>query len=167
MAMDAALKAKLNSMKTAWKAAKEDPKSQGSGYVTVPDGRYIAVLTAAVVAPSQAGNLQIKWSYTIDEGEQAGNTTYKYDNLERAEGMPYIIRDLRRLGIDTDGLDVTEIPDAVEKLADMRPKVKLRLTTTKSKTGGDDFQNCYIDELLEYTNDANSNVDDDPNSDPQ
>jgi hypothetical protein len=139
--MDNALKKKLKVAQNNWQSARERAK-ESTGFTEVPDGRYLAHLTNAVIGESRSsGRLQIQWTWTVSDGEFEGDTKLDFDGLETEDNLVFLGRKLSRFGYELPE-DITAIADILEELIEKRPLARIRL-----KTKGE-FQNVYVDKLM-------------------
>ena len=139
--MDNALKKKLKVAQDNWQSARERAK-ESTGFTEVPDGRYLANLTNAVIGESRSsGRLQIQWTWTVSDGEFEGDTKLDFDGLETEDNLVFLGRKLSRFGYELPE-DITAIADILEELIEKRPLARIRLKTKC------EFQNVYVDKLM-------------------
>lgn len=137
---------KLASLKKKWAAAREEAKT--SPFSTVEDGRYIARLTGSKIGESSKGNLGLTTEFTIVQGEETGTRLTRWDGLERDEGLPYVARHLKALGLEIDELDLENVEEQMGERVKERPAFRIRV-----KTNGD-FQNIYVDKEVDVEDDV-------------
>ncbi len=147
MAKNASFLNKLTGLKKKWDAAKAAAESQQGQFAEVPDGVYVARLTESVVHQSEKGNVGVLTKLVILSGEEKGNTVTRWDGLEREEGLPYVIRFLRSLGVEMDDVSIDDLEDALKGLTKKHPVCKIRLKTKEGEKG--EFQNVYINKIVE------------------
>ena len=154
--MDQKLKNKLQKAQDNWVSARSRA-NESTGFTEVPDGRYLAHLTAAQIGESKSsGRLQIQWTWTIADGEFEGDTKLDFDGLETEDNLVFLGRKLARFGYELPE-DITAIADILEELIEKRPLARIRL-----KTRGE-FQNVYVDKIMRSVD--NDEDDDESSSD--
>lgn len=129
----------------AWDKAKARANDKQGDWENLPDGKYIAQLAGAEINNSQGESqrLQVKMEYVVKEGEQQGNSIFKYLGLDKEESLDWMAKELVRLGVDASQLSIEELPDVLEKLLVNKPTVRLKLRTKG------EYQNCYIEKLVD------------------
>ncbi len=132
----------LGGLKGMWKKARERA-NEGGSWENLPDGKYIAQLSTAELGNSEKGRFQCKMEYVVKEGEQAGQSIYKYMGLDKEESLDWMAKELVRLGVDATQLEAEELPAALEGLVKSKPTVRLKLRTKG------EYQNCYIEKLVD------------------
>jgi hypothetical protein len=135
-------------LERSWKEAlgKKDEVFQGFD----PEaGRYPVRITMAEKGESKKGRKQVVWEYVFLDGEYKGKTYRSYENLERAENLPYLMRALERLGYEAP--DSTQgLVDVLKSITKTKPAIRLNITRTENKNKpGDYFTNVSIEKLLD------------------
>ncbi len=136
-------------IKKLWKKAKVQAEDAPDFMATVEDGRYIAKLIGAVIKVSATEKAwkHLEWLWEILEGDAEGENIYKRTGLETEDNIMFFIRDLARLDVDTDSLEIDsekDIEELMEALVEEGVIARLRTRTVDSG-----FQNVYIDKLIE------------------
>lgn len=114
------------------------------GFGEYPDGKYKSRLISCELKESSAGNLNMVFVFEIKEAADeslVGAKVSKWCDIEREDGLSYLIRDLRRFGIEIE--DATDIEKVAALLDEQKPEVKITLKT------GNSGQFTYIDKVLE------------------
>jgi hypothetical protein len=144
------IKKQLRAASDRWNAAKTSSVAQTDGFVNLPDGAYLMKLNDASIGLSQtSGRLQITWNYTVMEGEKTGDSHRVYDGLDATDArdpLPYVLRTIRRFGVNIDVLKIDELPEVLLQLSALHPLIKCRLAT--STKNGKTFQNTYVDQVM-------------------
>lgn len=134
---------KLAGLKKGWKQAQENiAKGGGGDFTKLEPGRYKGRVTDGEVNESQAGRFQCFMELTVTEGESKGESQRKYWGLDKAEHLPYLMRDIQRLGFDAPD-DPEELEDVLKKIVKKKPLISFRV-----KEAGE-FLNIYFDKLLD------------------
>jgi FKBP-type peptidyl-prolyl cis-trans isomerase len=140
---------RLKNMGKLWKRAKKNEPSLPGGRSSIPDGTYIAQLTGAEIRESSNGNLGVSWEWTIvEEGEQTGSTSFQWTGIAEEEQLVWFIRHLRRLGVDTDAIDIADLEQLqalLDEILGQKITARLRLKLN-AKT---DFQDVRIVKLVD------------------
>jgi hypothetical protein len=108
---------------------------------TVPEGTYEATLEKMDLRESNSGNRMVEWTLRIDGPTSRGERVWKTNLLETEEGLKYVKMDLRKCGVDTDKLEITEVPQLLDRLVGTRLLVKVQHK--------DDFVNVRIKKRLD------------------
>lgn len=146
------LQKKLRAMKESWNSSKEEGKKTTTGGTTLTDGRHLCKLTDASLNEGSKGPF-VKLEFTCVEGEETGEKGVRICGLDNEERLVYLQRDLTRLGVDIDELDIEQLPDLLGELAAQAPGVRVTVKTNEG-SDGKMYQNCYIDKLVELNGQA-------------
>lgn len=145
------LKARLKKVGSMWKDACEE--ADDVSLQTLDDGNYIARLTKMDVGQSKSSNrLQITSEWTVVQGDEAGNIAYRYDGLERPEGLPYVVNYLTMLGAENiEDVDMEDLQTEVcDKLVEARPAARIAIVTKG------EFTNLHLRKLVDVDEDVES-----------
>lgn len=135
---------RLANMKKAWADKKEEAKATGGGGVNVPPDFYICRLTDGTIREAGSNDeLHMVLQFTVLEGEQTGEQIPLWDNIQNPERLVYAMRDLRRLNVDTDEMDITDIEEVLKQLIESAPVVRLKV----AQNG--EYTNVYINKVIE------------------
>ena len=126
-----------------WGKAVESANS--SSFENPPDGTYIVQLSSAELGTSKADKVQIKWGFTILEGELAGQTKYDYLGLQNARGLEPLAWRLNAMGFKLEDIDLTKLDAFLEDIVDQGLIMSITLVTAP---GGGDFQNIKNIKML-------------------
>lgn len=137
----------LASMNERWDESKQGYGDMFGGE-TIPAGVYVAQLRKAELCLSKSkGQLQIKRSFAIVDGEQKGRSVRDYMNLETEYGFIFARRFLDVLGFQQ--------PDSPEQLegilaevAKEMPVCKIEVKKTPSNNGGE-FVNIQVNSRVD------------------
>jgi hypothetical protein len=131
---------KLKNANKLWAGAKKKAaeSSQGSEY---EDGKYLARLVKGEITESNAGRLQVAWTWKFEEEPYEGKNKMAYQGLESEDNLVFLARDLDRLGYEAPE-DIATIEEILADINKSKPLARIRL---KSKG---DFQNVYIDKVI-------------------
>jgi len=159
-------------------------KAEPSVGFTVPDGEYVAKITAEAdvfESGSMKGQAYVRFYHTIAKGDLEGRKPSSLcvvgsENDQQAEiAQEQVIRTLKLLLPDLEA-EVAEMPDEgeegmmaleefLEELNDRAPLARISAKTTPSKKDKNvSYQNIYINELLEDVEVEEDDEDDDDNS---
>jgi hypothetical protein len=144
---------RLEKLNKKWGAAKQEAAKTPDGFERMDDGRYVARLTGYTIGESQSGRFQLTTDFAVVQGDEKGQAIRRFDGLEKAESLPYVAKYLQRLGVDLEDFELTELDDVMKKLVEERPAVQLRLVTNG------DFQNVYVDRIVETDDDVDEDED--------
>jgi hypothetical protein len=133
----------LGKLAGGWEETVE--KANASRGENPPDGTYIMQLAGAELCEAKkTGNLQIKWTMTILEGDLAGNNKYDYMGLQGSRGLEPLSWRLGQLGIRLEDVDINKLEEFLTELVSHGPVMKVILKTGKDS----DFQGVKIDKVL-------------------
>jgi hypothetical protein len=149
------MSARLAGLKKKWEAAREAyAENPDGGFNALDDGRYLARLTGADVREGNQDNLGVLFEFTIIQGESTGETTVMWCGIEDEEGMKWLMRHFKRLGVEGVGeIDIDDVEATCLALLEEAPTLRIRLKTRKSKKDGQMYQNTFIEKLVEVSND--------------
>ncbi len=120
-------------------------KATQGGFTNPPDGSYVAQLSGASLEQSRSSNrLQIKWQFTLLEGDQAGTVKNDYQGLEGERSLEFLAWRLRDLGVDVNDVNLERLQDLLDDLVARDMVMKITLKTQKDS----DFQNLRVQKLL-------------------
>jgi hypothetical protein len=150
-------------IKKLWKKGKKQADETPDFGVTVEDGRYLAKLTGGTTKESSTERAwkYLEWQFEVTEGDSVGEIIYRRTGLETEDNIAFLIRDLNKLDVDTDDLEINstdDIDNVMAELVQESPIVRLRL-----KTNNDGYQNVFIDKLIEGSSSPEGSDDDDIN----
>jgi len=107
-----------------------------------PIGTFQVHIDEATLGRSQSSDrLQIHYALTIAVGEYKERTIHKYDGLETPQQAGITRQQLTRLGVDTKGMSIKNLPAALVDLQD-----KYAVITTKQNG---EYFNIYVVRLIE------------------
>lgn len=125
-------------------------------YERHPDGRYVTRLTTAEVCESQSSNRpQVKWGYTIIEGELKGELLWSYDGLDNDESLFYLAKRLGRFGFDPAKIKLRFLQKTLDKLIEQHP-----VCVVRARTKGE-YQNILLDRIIEDYEEDDEDLDED------
>lgn len=145
---------RLKKLGSLWKKGKSEAANMGE-FAAVDDGTYIARLVDAELRESDAGNFGLRSVFVILRGDEKGTQVTRWDGLEREQGMPFVVRYLRSIGIDTDDLEIENLEEALKEVIAEKPAFRIRLKTKPDS----DFQNLYIQKPLGQLEDEDEDED--------
>lgn len=132
----------------AWGKAKDEA---GKGFVDIPPGVYNFQLIGAEITESSNDWLHVAFRFAcISEGEFLGETFVHRCGLEKEESLPFLVRDLQRLGVDTEDVELSSLDDlepVLEDLTSGAPCIRGKLVESG------EFTNLRIQRLLELDDD--------------
>ena len=143
MVLDPKMAAKLKNFNKNFAKEKKRADELG-GFAEIPDGKYLAKVAACDIKNSNAGEMHLVFQFEIMESAEdeslVGAKASKWCNIEKEDGSAYLIRDLRRFGIELE--DLTQLPEVAKMIDDQKPEVKISLKT------GNAGQFTYIDQVI-------------------
>lgn len=136
MAKKKGLKSRLKAMQKVWK--KGEAKTGGG---KVPDDNYNVRIDSMTLEESKASSrLQVHYEMCILDGNYEGKKLHKYQGIEDQEQVDYFMGDLEMLEVEVP-TNMEDIGESLEAAAGLL--VELSVATR------DEFQNIYLNELLE------------------
>lgn len=139
----------LKDARGAWKKQKKAAK-EAAKRRTIDDGRYVAMLTGYTIGVSRGKNPrpQLVWKWTILEGSEKGRTASDFDGMDGDRSWEFIGGKLMKLGVDLDDWDPSMLEETMDMLVHPKKGRPVCRITLRTKDGSD-FQNLYIDQVLE------------------
>ena len=116
-------------------------------YENLPDGKYqVSIDVIRFENAKTSGRLQLAWMLKVVAPDAHKNRkVFHYRGLDKPEAVEWMKQDLFNCGLDVDEIGITDLPTMLPKLLDRIIEVTLK---TKKGRDGTDFQNCYINRLL-------------------
>ena len=108
------------------------------GFAKLPDGEYHARLDKLYITRSKKERMQCVWDFEVISGAQAFRKIMKFSGMDTAQGLDFLTKDLRRVGIDK-----FKWSDVQEQFGKPLDKVFLLVLKTKMKDE-QSFQAVYI-----------------------
>ena len=138
----------LEQFRAAWNSA--EVKDAGE-YTPPPDGKYqVSIDEIRFENAKTSGRLQLAWVLKVVAPDAHKNRkVFHYRGLDKPEAVEWMKQDLFNCGLDVDEIGITDLPNVLPKLLDRIIEVTLK---TKKGRDGTDFQNCYINKLLNERN---------------
>jgi len=127
----------LKKQQTTWNEA----KTKGKSYQNVPVGKYSAILTDAQAGMSRNERPQVTWSFTVEDGEYAGEVIKAFDGIDTEQKMEYLATRIQSLGFDPTDIDFANLQDYLDGMVECSLLCEIRLKEGKDKR----FINLYID----------------------
>lgn len=119
-----------------WNAGREESKK------TNPVGTFQVIIKSAELGRSTSSNrLQIKYALEVASGDAVGATIYKFDGLGTAKQASISQQQLTRIGIDLDGVSMSNLPAVLADLVG-------RVVAVQAKQNGD-FYNIYFTKAVD------------------
>lgn len=123
---------KLSRLGKNWSAAAAEAKDIGSsnmGGDDLPGGVYICRLTdAKLMEVGDDNTLKMLTTFTCISGDHKGETTTRWDNLEREDSLKWVALHLMALGVeDPDDMDLSNLEETLKMLVKAAPVVRLRV----------------------------------------
>ena len=146
-------RSQLEEFEAAWKEA-----SAESAFDNLPDGKYqVSIEEVRLENAKKSGRLQLAWVLTVMSGDYAGRKVFHYRGLDREESVGWMKREIYACGLEVES--ILDLPDMLPELLDRVVEITLK---TKRGSDGEDYQNCFINKLLEAVGPGAVSVDDDP-----
>lgn len=142
--LDPAVAKALKAMKAKWAAQREESKKGGGGSqdTSLSEGRHACKLEDFKIIVYQ-GSPAVIMTWTAVEGDEVGEKAVKFYGMDKDEKIGWFQRDLRRLGVEVDEIDIEQLPALGEELMAVAPTARISV-----KAQGD-YLNVYVDKLLE------------------
>lgn len=154
--LSSALKKRLKAATKDWKGAKERAE-EGSLASEFDDGKYLAKCIGAEFQESGSGRLQVDFKWKIIEGpsdDAVGKIKHDYQGCENEQNLEYLGRRIVAFGYDLPE-SLEDIEDILAEIVKEKPLCKIRLRTKG------DFQNVYMDKVVEDEEDEDTEDDED------
>jgi hypothetical protein len=138
--------AKLKSHAEAWNEVKD--AKQAGGFVEVPEGKYTIRLRSMVVdvTDDQAKVPFVQFDMVVVAGEHEGSMVRKRVRIEKRGGiikngerkgekweqtiqdcLQEIARDLKGFNVETDDLEIADLPDVADDLSESQPACRVEV----------------------------------------
>ena len=142
MAIDSKILAKLKNFNKNFAKQKKRADELG-GFTEIPDGKYRAKVASCDLRNSNAGEAHLVFIFEITDSAEddslIGSKASKWCNIEKEDGIPYLIKDLRKFGVELE--DLEQLPEIAELINNQKPELKISLKT------GSSGQFSYIDQV--------------------
>lgn len=147
------IKSQLEAFEDAWQEAPAD----GGGWDNLPDGKYqVRIEGVRFENAKSSGRLQLAWVFNVESGSYEGRKIFHYRGLDREESVGWMKKEIYACGLEVER--VSDLPDMLPELLDRIVEVTLK---TKRGSNGEDYQNCFINKLLDEPDCGGSFTDDD------
>jgi len=146
-------RSQLEEFEEAWREAPAE-----NVFDNLPDGKYqVSIEEVRLENAKKSGRLQLAWVLTVMNGDYAGRKVFHYRGLDREESVGWMKREIYACGLEVES--ILDLPDMLPELLDRVVEITLK---TKRGSDGEDYQNCFINKLLEAVGPDAVGVDDDP-----
>ena len=138
---------KLAGLRDNWSSAASEAKDMGTGGGDdLPAGVFICKLTdAKLMEVGDDNTLKMLTTFTCVSGDHKGETSTRWDNLEREDGLKWVALHLMALGIeDPDDIDPSNLEETLNELKEAAPFVRLRV-----KVNSEGYSNQRVLKLLD------------------
>jgi len=152
---------KLKTMGKTWEASKK----QKVGGPRLGEGVYMCRLTGLKIKPNKKKLLDLVSEWTVTRGESKGEKCFRFDTLEREEGIPYTQGYLRALGVEVDEIDAADLPDAIAELLKSKPGARIKVREDGDFTRVDLMKVFAGEDAEEDSDEDDSDKDDDEDGD--
>lgn len=115
-----------------------------SGFSSLPDGNYEAVVHSVRFEKTKTGKNMIAWDLIVNAGEYKGRHVFNNQVLATAQGISYAKAQFSRLGFDCSSFENVHL--AFEQLIDKI--VAITLKTSKGSPDKDPRQNVYVNKII-------------------
>lgn len=140
----------LREMKERWNNSKKESQKMGGGGTTLRSGeKYLTRLSRARMYSGQNG-LGFVLEFTCVEGDQTGEKGVRIHTLDTDEKITNAQRDLRRLGLEVDEVEIEQLPTSLAKLEREAPGVRIKVQDSPDGK----YVNTYIDKLVDLGNES-------------
>ena len=140
------LKDQLAVFDETWKEAPE-----GNTFENLPDGKYqVSIQEVRFENAKTSGRLQLAWVFHVESGAHKGRKIFHYRGLEDETSIGFMKKEVFACGLKVE--KASDLPDMLEELLFRIVEVTLK---TKKRDNGDEFQNVFINKLLQEPVDTN------------
>jgi len=160
----------LADLQEDWDDMTEDGSYQ-SDFQDLAPGTYIAWLIGAELGESQAGRLQVAWTFRVARGDSAAEEQMSWQGLDRGkESLQWLARDLAKLDYEIESFDFGELETYLEDIESNPPLVQINV---KEKDG---YTNVRLqktvdendfDDLIFPDEDVDADGDEEPEAKPR
>lgn len=144
------LQKKLANIGELWGKAKEQARELGNQFISEPMKGLFRLTNASIAEIGRNNWLHVAFEFTcVEEGEYQGQMHTHRSGLQDEQALSFLIRDLQRLGVDTEKLEINSLEDLeaiLKELTEVGPTVRARLVESKDNP---DFLNMRITGLVE------------------
>jgi hypothetical protein len=140
---NADLVSQLEQFDAAWAEAPEE-----DSYENLPDGKYqVSIQEVRFENAKNSGRLQLAWVFEVlNSGPNMGRKLFHYRGLDKEESVGWMKKEIYTCGLRVE--KVSELPEMLDQLLDRVVEITLK---TKKKDG-QEYQNCFINKLLDEPN---------------
>ena len=132
-------KEQLQEYEQMWQDAPE-----GDTFENLPDGKYqVSIQEVRFENAKTSGRLQLAWVFQVESGQHKGRKVFHYRGLDKEESVGWMKKEVARCGLKVE--QITDLPDKLEELLFRI----IEITLKTKKNNGEEFQNCFINKLLE------------------
>jgi hypothetical protein len=131
-------KAKLKKLGTNWKKATE--REASGDYENLEPGIYLCAITGAELGEF-ADKIKIKWDFTVQEGESAGQVQSDFDQLESEDNQYWVQQKLLKLGYELPE-DISDLPEILADIAASKPILRCKVVEK------DGYINLYMNKVV-------------------
>ena len=143
------VESELEELEGAW----DEAEDKGDSFGDIPDDKYQSKVSGARIVKSQSsGRMQIAWEFTIISGEYKNRKKWAYDGIETKENLDYVKTRLARLKLNIPK-KIKDLPEVLEAAIGLTCEIQV-------KTRGD-FQNVYVNKLIDVDDADTGNAADD------
>jgi len=134
------IRSQLKEFDSAWREAVVEDE-----FKNLPDGKYqVSIDEIRFENAKKSGRLQLAWVLTvISPQENKGRKIFHYRGLDNEESVKWMKKEMFICGLDSP--NISDLPDKLPSILDSIIEVTLK---TK-KTANGEFQNCFINKLLD------------------
>ena len=158
------IKTKLAKLDKEWDGVKQEFGDSTGGFDTIPAGNYVLHKVKAELVENSSGNLMVKQSAVVKEGDYEGQKVFSNQNIESERGPEFLLKWLNTMGIQVDSLK-DDLVEALESILN-NPSASFQCSVKESDGYNKIYWNKCIDEGdVENTGDNVSDSDSDSDSD--
>ncbi|HIB01301.1 MAG TPA: DUF669 domain-containing protein [Phycisphaerales bacterium] len=122
----------------SWADANTTETDTGVEYKAVPDGPYVCVVDRVEFRTSKSGNPYLSWVLIVQDGPHEGRWLFKRSMLANAQNMSFLKKDIAACG--------ATLPPKLSDF-DLKSLLDVKIKITKKTKG--EFENIYIDRVVE------------------
>lgn len=162
---------------------KEARKADAGGSFETPvmaDGSYVTKWTSMNCGATKTDDPYVSFNFLVVDGKNKGDRPSIFHNLSSPEKLEYFVKDVKRLGVECDEMELGDTIEALEAAVAEKPYVKIDVKNKeyKAKAGPNKGKlvkslNVYVSKVLEdYDPDAededeNEGADEEPEDDEE
>ena len=163
---------KMGKYKKAYKEARTVDAGGSFSTPEMEDGSYEAKLTSVKAGVDKSDVPYVSLQFVVTKGPAKGERPSIYHGMRNEDSIEYLVKDCKRLGIETDEMELDETIDALLELASEKPLVKIDVKNneykaTKGPNKGKKVNalNVYVGKILQESEEVDDDDDEEEDDD--